>query len=103
MENSLSFPHSDTTNNNNNVLSLLKKPSTFFRTSHRANRDERRANSGKILSPFFKFYFVLTESPDTVGTPAKMRIKLYKKDSRRRCGKAYNKQKDPDHFRVFLL
>ena len=72
MENSLSFPHSDTTNNNNNVLSLLKKPSTFFRTSqvrNGTNGYERGANSDKILSPFLNFYYLLTVSTDTDEHP----------------------------------
>ena len=50
MENSLSFPHSDTTNNNNNVLSLLKKPSTSFRTSHCALSNYQ---SGKTTPAFY--------------------------------------------------
>jgi hypothetical protein len=49
MENSLSFPHSDTTNNNNNVLSLLKKPSTFFRTSQPACR-QAGANGNMLFA-----------------------------------------------------
>ena len=50
MENSLSFPHSDTTNNNNNVLSLLKKPSTFFRTSQPRERYETRQTQNAVIT-----------------------------------------------------